>query len=139
MAGGYGYPQVPQATMNPYAIAAQGAGGLMGAIAGYLSGGQDRKDRAYGRGKLKEQYGSSLYNPYNLVGQKKLSYMASARPLAERANQRLGLSSGRAQQELISNYASQEGNDLLMLMLRKALIESARDRSIAGQFYEAGR
>lgn len=142
MAGGYGYsqePQAPQARINPYAIAAQGAGGLMGAIASYLGGRQDRKDRSYGRGKLKEEYGSDIYNPYDLVGKKKLSYIASAQPLAERANQQLGLKSGRAQQELISKYAGQEGSDLLMLMLRKALAESQRDVGIAGQFYQAGR
>lgn len=132
-------PQMGLASLNPTALALQGAGGIAGAVASYLGGGQDRKDRKFGRAELRKQLGSDVYNPREIVGQKKLSYIANAAPLARSANRRLGLDSGRAQQELISQYASQEGDDLFALMVRKALVEAARDERIATQFAQAGR
>jgi hypothetical protein len=104
-----------------------------------MAGRQDRADQATGRAALKKQLGSSVFNPRDIVGQRKLSFIANAKPLARRANARLGLDAGRAQEELIANFAGQEGDVLAELIRQKLLFESQRDANIAGQLFRAGR
>ncbi len=132
------HPEAQQASINPGSVALQAGGSIAEAIANYLGGGQARKDRAFGRGELKKQIGSDIFNPADILGKRKQSFIARAQPLARRANERLGLSSGRAQQELISQFATEEGNILFDLLIRKALEESRRDVGIASQFLGAG-
>ena len=97
---------------DPTTIAMGGAGSLVGAIADWLGGGQQRKDEAWGRRELKSQYGQDIFDPRQITGQKKLSYMANLGPLAEAANRKLGLGHGQAWNEMLWRYANQEGVDL---------------------------
>lgn len=127
------------ASLNPAGVALQGGGAIAAAIADYLAGGESRKDRGFGRQALKGQLGKPIFSPSNIAGQRKLSFIQSARPLAARANQRLGLGSGRAQQELISQFAGQEGDLLAELIRREAELRSRRDVNIGSQFFAAGR
>ena len=129
-----GFPQAPQASVSGPAIAAQAGGSIAQVIADYLGGAQGRRDREFGRKGLKSQFGSDIFNPAEILGKRKQSFIASAQPLARRANERLGLASGRAQEELISKFATQEGDVLFDLLIRKALEESRRDVGIASQF-----
>ncbi len=128
------FPQAPQASLSGPGIAAQAGGSIVEAIANYIGGGQGRRDREFGRQALKSQFGSDIFNPADILGKRKQSFIARAQPLARRANERLGLGHGRAQQELISQFATGEGDVLFDLLIRKALEESRRDVAIAGQF-----
>ncbi|KKL53496.1 hypothetical protein LCGC14_2274860 [marine sediment metagenome] len=130
----YTFPQAPQASLNPTVAGIVAGGSIVSAIADYLGGAQGRRDREFGRKGLKSQFGSDIFNPAEILGKRKQSFIASAQPLARRANERLGLASGRAQEELISKFATQEGDFLFDLLIRKALEESRRDVGIASQF-----
>ncbi len=133
------FPTAPQASLDPTAIALQGAGGLAGAIANFIGGGQTRADQATGRRALKSQLGRPIFKPRDIVGQRKLGFIASAAPLARRANQQLGLGAGRAQEELISSFAGQEGDFLAELIRRELELRAQRDLQIGSQFFQAGR
>lgn len=124
---------------NPAAFAAKAGGGIAGAIANYLAGGQDREDQGWGRGKLKSQYGQDVLNPFEITGAKKMAYLGKLKKFAGGANRRLGLNSGEAYGELAYDFGMEEGDDLAELMRQNALAKSDRDRFIAGQFYGAGR
>ena len=124
--------------ISPTSVALQAGGGIAKAIADFIGGGQRRKDVAFGRQTLKGQVGKPIFSPSDIAGRRKLSFIQRAGPLAEAANRRLGLGSGRAQQELISQYAGQEGDFLAALIRREAELRSARDVNIGSQFLARG-
>ncbi len=126
------------ASLNPTALALQGGGAIAKAIADFIGGQQGRKDAKFGRGVLKGQVGKDIFNVSDIAGRRKQSFIQRARPLAESANRKLGLRSGRAQEELISQFAGQEGDFVAELELRNAIQKALRDERIGSQFLSRG-
>lgn len=126
------------ASFSPTAAGIQVGGGLAMAIADFIGGGQRRKDVKFGRQTLKGQLGKQIFSPSDIAGRRKLSFIQGAGPLAEAANRELGLGHGRAQEELISQFAGQEGDFLAELIRREAELRSARDVNIGSQFLARG-